>query len=261
MTEETIEYRGYTIDVVRDEFAANPFTDWDCNPPLLASHGRDGVTEYGLDTDLPRLTREQIRANAKDIAEHLNCKTLLRAVRLYEPFSVLGQDSVEAVNNAIAEYASGLYRNGSDHFSLLAECWRWAGYQALDTCTTGYCQGHYADVLVVATPEWLKEVGLDPTDTERIQKNLEGAAELYGHWCWGDVYGYQITGPEREELDDTCFGFYGIDHEASGLLQDARSVIDYQIKMTRQHHLRKLKTWIKHRVPLWVREESVRMGL
>lgn len=38
------------------------------------------------------------------------------------------------------------------------------------------------------------------------------------------VYGYQI-----DELEDSCYGFYGYDHEKSGLLDEAKSVIDHHI--------------------------------
>lgn len=59
------------------------------------------------------------------------------------------------------------------------------------------------------------------SDAEIAQEILKNEVETYDHYLTGSVYGYEI-----EKTDDSCWGFYGGDHEKSGLLDMARNSID-----------------------------------
>lgn len=253
MTEDTIDHKGYTITIEHDDSPECPWTAWDCEPSLMAAHcARHSIdiTSYGLDRTPPTLTRDQIKQHARDIAIALDSRTLLAAVSGWTySYRRDYNTAADAVNDAMGEYAAGI-SNGSDLTAFLAQCWTWAGSVALDTSTTGYCQGDYADLLLVATPEWLALTGVR---LENALGQLENAAELYGNWCWGNVYGYTVTDPDGGEIIDSCWGFYGDDHETSGLLEDARSAIDCDIRSRRRTHLTKLKTYIRNSVPLQAR--------
>jgi hypothetical protein len=116
----------------------------------------------------------------------------------------------------------------------------WGGIACHQTQSTGYCQGDSTLLLAIATPEWIAKVGA-PADS--LQGQLEGACDLYGAWAWGDVYGVsEIRAPGEDEDDDngeeiegaSCWGFYGRDHEKSGLMEHSRSVIDYRINELQQ---------------------------
>jgi hypothetical protein len=74
---------------------------------------------------------------------------------------------------------------------------------------------------------------------EKVQSCLEAEVEAYNQYLIGNVYGYRIKGPEHKcpecghiESDkiDSCWGYYGHDHEKSGLLESARAAIDYHIE-------------------------------
>lgn len=65
---------------------------------------------------------------------------------------------------------------------------------------------------------------------EEVRKVLIAEVEVYGSYINGDVYGYII--PKGDGDDESCWGFYGCDHEKSGLLAAAREDIDYLIKKT-----------------------------
>jgi hypothetical protein len=54
------------------------------------------------------------------------------------------------------------------------------------------------------------------------EKILRAEVETYDMYLRGDVYGYRAG-------EDSCWGFFGSDHEASGLLEYARDAIDYTI--------------------------------
>lgn len=84
---------------------------------------------------------------------------------------------------------------------------------------------------------------------QQIRDMLEGEVETYDQYLTGNVYGFEIIDMEHEGLD-SCWGYFGYDHEASGLLDEARSNIDWHIKEEREKWLEQVKTWVKNRVPL-----------
>ncbi len=61
----------------------------------------------------------------------------------------------------------------------------------------------------------------------KILSYLQREVKEYDQYLTGDVYGY-TTG------DDSCWGFYGHDHEKSGLLEYAKDAIDCQITEERK---------------------------
>lgn len=64
----------------------------------------------------------------------------------------------------------------------------------------------------------------------KIRSYLQAEVEEYDQYLTGDVYGY-TTG------DDSCWGFYGHDHEKSGLLEYAQNAIDCQLTEERKADL------------------------
>jgi len=80
-----------------------------------------------------------------------------------------------------------------------------------------------------------------------VEKVMLQEVETYDDYLRGNVYGFD-TGT------DSCWGFYGSDFEKSGLLSEARSFIDYEIKTARERHFKKLKTYIRYDVPVLYRQ-------
>lgn len=220
-------YKGYRIEVLADTGAENPFKCWDGLPYLAAKHGRE-ITEYGEGTRFPHLNQAQVRRHWRQ---------MLDALEVYDPF--LGRVRGFAPN------LSGLFDfarlQGRDmplweslkecweqviggNLEACAEAWQMAGVSALCTASRGYRQGDYAGLLLVATPKWMQKCGLEAVTPDY----LKSGADLYAAWAWGDVYGYVITDPEGVEVD-SLWGFYGADHEASGLMGEARANIDSMV--------------------------------
>jgi hypothetical protein len=88
--------------------------------------------------------------------------------------------------------------------------------------------------MAFATNKWVEEIGA-PMSCEyhlkQLAKQCKAACDLYGYWAWGDCYGiYEIIAPDGEELKEgSVWGFYG-PHEESGILDDARSTIEWHKK-------------------------------
>lgn len=223
---EVIEYRDHKIEVHRDFSPSNPFEDWDCELPILVAHlhhARYNLHSYGVDDELslvklPHLERPVVLAHWRDILAELNLRNdwqgLLSFAReeLRYPYDPLDRALAQALDEEYCDHSA------SDKLELLERVYGWLGITAVLGSTTGYCQGDYAKVLAVATPEWIEKVGA-PADS--LKRQCEYAIKLYGYWAWGDVYGYVI-----DSNGDSCWEFYGDDHEESGLLEHAQNAID-----------------------------------
>jgi len=244
---ETIEYRGYSIEIHRDEYPANPFEEWDCEPPMVVLYGRYEKSEYWLELTAPTLTEEQIKGSLPAIKGALGITGGLLAFCTDYAYSYRGNyaNATDLFNDAIGEYVT--QQSDCDKMETLADLYNAIGVPALCTSVQGYSQGDYAELLIVCTPEYQKRIG-----TKLTLESLRATADLYAAWAYGDVYGYQVP-----SIDESCWGFYGPDHKDSGLLEYAQNAIDCHIERTRRARIEQIKVWIKNRVPLQYRRVAV----
>ena len=63
---------------------------------------------------------------------------------------------------------------------------------------------------------------------KKIISYLENEVDVYDEYLVGNVYGFKVVNDEGEEID-SCWGYYG-DINKSGLLDEAKGTIDYEIK-------------------------------
>ena len=83
----------------------------------------------------------------------------------------------------------------------------------------------------------------------------EGLLETWNDYLHGNVYGF-ICKDANDENIDSCWGYYG-DPETSGLMDEAKGAIDYEVKKRLQDKISKVKTWIKNHVPIDKRNELI----
>jgi hypothetical protein len=249
------EYRGLVIIAEQDNFASNPFTDWDCEPPTLVVNGRhNDVTDYsdGIESPLDLIPDSKLRLRRywKAAARALDlCPAAFRDECKQEARDY-GAGLVTVMRDRLQEALDGLrpsyYQSAGDWLQALESLWRLAGVPALYWSSQGYSQGDYAAGLSVATPDWVKKTGA-PADSHMAQ--LEGARDLWGAWAWGDVYAFAIETPAGELLD-SCAGFYGDCHEKSGLADAAKDAADWILADSHKRRLAAAKAAIRGRVPL-----------
>jgi hypothetical protein len=234
-----------------DDSADNPWAAWDNQPPIVAYGGRNYNYRSGGAEDPPtnRLTRQQI------IDNHEALEQIIRDENLHDYWTeseaaefnlleyVIGGKSVEFGGRAYTSTVEKLiadslddYLTGSmdgDMLDRMAEVWSWMGVPTLRKTLTGHSQGDWMEVLLAATPDWVKQTGIKPDD---IDKALESAADVFGAYMFGDVYGCEIVRIEvdedgevvGEDFVDSCWGFYGSDHEKSGLADWARETLEHE---------------------------------
>ena len=101
----------------------------------------------------------------------------------------------------------------------------------------------------------LKEYGgTRPTKgkREKARKLLAGEVETYDQYLTGDVWGYVVE-HEASGWEDSCWGFYGSDY----CEDEAKSSIDRHVAELRKEKIEQVKTWIRNKVPLYVRAAAL----
>lgn len=233
---EVAYHNGYRIKAERDQDAQNPFTAWDCNWPISVRTGERGVSKPFTDYEekfagpsvrdpLAFFNDDQLIHFQYHIAKALDVvhATLFDGEHVTDP---------EHLRSMLAEMLEGM--RDSDRFAAIVELFTLIDIPAYETQVTGYSQGDWAQVLVVAVPAAVKEFGCtEPPKPE----DLEYTAKLYSYWAFGDCYGYVIEQPaevdedgdviEWEDIDGhgACWGYYGSDHDQSGLAEAALEAI------------------------------------
>jgi hypothetical protein len=83
---------------------------------------------------------------------------------------------------------------------------------------------------------------------------MKAELETYDDYLNGNVYGYTIDG---DDWEDSLWGFYGYDHEKSGLLYEAQGSIDYELNRQKKWRYNRLKDFIRNNVPFHVRQTQL----
>lgn len=188
---ETIDYKGYTINVHYDSYVDCPFEAMDQLGTLYAparcmhpgTECIDALTDDNGCINARRLDREYIWLE----------------VWKYE-------------HGGVAFRATE--RGAGRPFSCPWDSGRWG-------------------IIAVRKDTVRKEYGckrITAAIREKVIGLLESEIETFSQWANGDVFGYTITDSDDNEIQDgSCWGFYGWDHEESGLLEYAKDAIDCEL--------------------------------
>lgn len=98
---------------------------------------------------------------------------------------------------------------------------------------------------------------------KQILTYLEGEVERYDDYLTGNVWGYRVMYLDDVERDiHSCWGYFG-DYDKSGLLEDARACLQYEINRLEGQwreqlaaHYARVKSWIKNKVPMIYRQPN-----
>jgi len=235
---DTIEYKNCKILIHQDETPENPFESWDCEPPLLTYYGgRHGYFKaYGEIEDLrdiiaiiPDSCFER-GERMKLFKEYISDRFTRFTLREFAGDIQSNGSFKDAFCSILVEYFNDTpsnWRNATEWMELAESLLSLAGITCYQGQSNGYSQGDSTLVLAIATPNWLKTSGVAKRNESSAMKC---AFDLYSAWAWGDVYGYTLEDENGDELIDSCWGFYGSDHQESGLLEGAQNAIDCHLE-------------------------------
>jgi len=183
---DTIEYHGFKIKIYPDEIVDNP-RDWENLHTMTCFHRRYVLGDkHDLKTGM--------FSSWKEIKNHL-------------------------IKNENARIIQPLYM--LDHSGLTI---RMRGFGDVDPQGWDWEQIGY---IWVDRKKILKELNCKRITSkirELVKKIMEAEVDVYNQYLSGEIYGYVIE-PSTGDYD-SIWGFYGDDHEKSGLMESARETID-----------------------------------
>lgn len=255
------EYLGYTITVIHDDMPTCPFENEDGHWPMAIYAGRDGFCDY--DKGAAWSVRSPLGPDtfSDALLVHLQVHiagvldtTIEDLLRDYHHADVPMQYCRDA--NILRDCFVAHFEACTSDSRMLTVCsklYDLAGVPNHLGNVHGYCQGDWAEVLVIAPPALIESWCPDLT-AERLTDNLAAQAKLYGWWAWGDTWGWTISLPtDPEDEIDACRGYYGPDFDDNGIEEAAMSAIEHHIHAQRRSRLGRLKRLIRNRVPLHLR--------
>jgi hypothetical protein len=230
---EKVKYRGFTINIEQDDCPMNPRREWDNLGTMICEHNS---YDLGDECDFKPW-------NANNWQEHM-------AEYFQEKYDVLSEfgdyDTYEKDVKKIWKWIDAnvvwlpLYLY--DHSGITMSCGPFSC--SWDSGQVGF--------IYITKEKALSEYGgkiFSKKLKERVASYLKGEVETYDQYLRGNVYGFFI-----EESGDSCQGYFGYDHEKSGLLECAKAEIDAAIKHQLKARFQKLKSLILSKVPLAYRQ-------
>lgn len=248
----SFEYKGHTVNIYPDSHPEDP-RGWGSLPPLVVvpcgrfERIQDPEDATGTILEAARaIPLKALIALSAEVLGEAEAADVLKEAQSdlhYHAPSTRREVIARCILDAIQEAAKDT--RGSDHTAALATVAKAAGIAVYDGYTSGHSQGDYLDVLAVAAPAWIKEMGLESATPEELHSTLEQGIKTFGAWAWGDVHGYTVEGAEGLG----CWGYYDDAH----LDGDAREAIDYHMAKKREEHAQQVKRWIRGGAPLYAR--------
>lgn len=235
---ETIKYRGHDINVFYDSDPQNPRTDYDHVGVMFCKHGRYDLGDKDAEDPIEEVEvydlggYEVTGDRLGEIMESMGalCDTLQlegkfigdaeydKAEGAYHEI----ENDIRCQNCARVEHRLrpdialclpiGLYDHGG-----ITVYHGTTGRGDSAGWDSGQIGWHYVTKDKV-DEEW-------NGDLDAARRYLEGEMQEYDDFVTGQVYGYVI-----DEDGDSCWDFFGYDHEKSGLLEGARDAIDWLVR-------------------------------
>jgi len=215
---ETIEIEGFKVNICYDFDPASP-REWDNLGKMICWHRRydlgDLQSKESSDNWLCHFARSFTNY------ESLDCSS--------ERFKELEDMTIEEAISILEKHIIMLPLYLYDHSGITMRTYsfndRW------DSGQVGYIYVSIADAK--------KEYGwkqLTKARRKKLEEHLISEVKVYDDYLTGAVYGYQVV-DEDDEVLDSCWGFFGSDHEKSGLMEFARDFLKSQKeKVTNETH-------------------------
>ena len=261
---DTIEYRGFDINIYQDIDAENP-REWDNIGKMLCKHrdyclgdavghkrGNNPGADYPRDAEeiveemLAAATNENKAAQIRQAWEYGQGNSKKFSGFVEVGLYICGHLLPIIIPLYLYDHSGISMSAGSNGTSFNRR-----GHNAFDpggwdTSSVGFIFCTHEDVK--------REYGVGPDKEgvepmERAERYLRGEVEVYSQYLEGSVYGYSIEPKDNNkaiECDDSCWGFYGYDWKENNLEDMAKWSIDSAIEKYRQSvrklHVEKMQT-------------------
>jgi hypothetical protein len=193
----TIQYKGYTIKIEQEEYPCNPREEFDNLGTLICFHKRYNLSD----------------------GKHLSDGTKLKSADFNGWDAMIAH--VDKVEGGIISLPVYMY----DHSGITINT---TGFNHCDSQQWDWGQLGFIYISKKRAREEYSWKVLNKARIAKLKEYLEGEIETYDAYLTGNVYRYTIVLPDGTE-DDSCGGYYGFDHEKSGLMEAAKNAVDCAI--------------------------------
>jgi len=216
-TIESIEYRGFNINIYPDDSPEDP-REWDNIGIMACSH-----PNYILgDKDYSNTKRGG--CGGEEVLEAILADVVKNPGGIVEAWGRQAVDKTVEIVEKCGGVIMPLFL--LDHSGL----WMSTGKYSCDP--GGWDTSHVGFIFCTAA-KIKEEYGEGAEAMEKARRYLIGEVETYCQWLSGSVYGYSIEPKDTNKgikCDDSCWGFYGYEWDKNGLLDHAKPSIDYEIE-------------------------------
>lgn len=256
---ETEDYKGFTIEVHQDDDPESP-RDWDNFGHMICWHNRYNLGDEQPSCDpaeyllglLPDKTQTWLETKwereAEKLWDHLRTKDVAPGSRTH----MREEQELEAAQTAELE------RHLDKHVPIRLPLFLY-DHSGITMSTGAFsCPWDSGQVgFIYTTREEVLARFCAKRLTQRVKERafalLRAEVKTYDDFITGAVYGYVVLDPDGEEADG-CWGYYGYDHEESGLMEAAKNAVDCEIRHRRRIRLGKLRELMHAHAPLEVRQ-------
>ena len=234
---ERIEYRGYTIRVVRDDDPLNPRKEYDNLGTMVCFHSRYNLGDRHERSKSPK---EVLRELASECGTPVNTDTC----------------SDETIHKIVGKHFLMLPLYLYDHSGITMNT---SGFScSWDSGQVGFI---YVSHKKIREEYGVKAVTHKTKLTKRpaievARSVLRSEVKRYDHYLTGATYGYLVERAGDDHVG-SCWGYAGYKNDECSdwdcMLDEARHAVDADIKDRVAKHVHKVKQWIKNRVPFQAR--------
>jgi hypothetical protein len=193
-------YKGYKIKLTQDDSPENP-RSWDCLGTFVSGHRR----EWHGDTTVGQ------RQHSKES----HCEYQFDSWQ--EVHDLIKQEQAISLPVYIYSHSGETVSTSNNHYPF-TDPWD-AGRLGLIFVTADKIRAEF------------KVKRISKQVRAKVAKILESEIETYNQWLTGDVWGYEIFGPDCEDLEsadsiDSCWGYY----RSEFALEQAKAGVDLIIE-------------------------------
>jgi hypothetical protein len=234
---ETIDYRGYTVEIYQDIEPIDPIEYWDMLGTIVCWH-----KHYSLGHDQPKLEpnefleRLAIEAdpNIESKIEYWSNSTGWIKIRnKHEKMDMAAKEVdqilYKLIQKAINKHYIILPIYMYDHSGITI---RTSPFSCpWDSGQIGYI---YVSIDEIKSEHKNWKI-ITKSRKEYIKRVLQSEIKAYDQFLTGDVYGYIVNDPVTGNHIDSCWGFYGDDWKENNMHDHFEPAIDRHIDETEQY--------------------------
>lgn len=216
---ETIEYKGYKINIYQDDCDESP-REWDNLGKMLCSHRRYNLGDEQLENYNHSFWNDFTRyiQNKYNIVDYDEKETYLYD-NCSEELTEKGEEKINKwIKDNIIVLPLYLYDHSGITISTSEFSCRW------DSGQVGYI---FVDFETIKKEYGVKRVSKKLK--EKVKKVLKSEVNTYDDYIRGNIYGFMIEDEFGNE-EGGCWGFYGYDWKENGLLSYAKDEIKGMIE-------------------------------